>query len=162
MEWVVFPLFLLLASAVLLVAEVFVPSAGILTVLAIACGIWGISLFFQHNIVAGWIGIGSAGVLIPGVLVIAYKVFPKTPFGKAMLLAPPEDPQGDGVPDADELRSLLGRVGRVQAVLHPVGLCDFSGRRVECVAESGYVERGKSVEVIAVQGAQLTVRETEG
>ena len=63
MEWVVFPLFLLLASAVLLVAEVFVPSAGILTVMAIACGIWGISLFFQHNIVAGWIGIGSAGVL---------------------------------------------------------------------------------------------------
>ena len=161
MEWVVFPLFLLMACAVLLVAEVFVPSAGILTVLAIACGLGGISLFFQHSLVAGWIGIGIAVVLIPAVLVIAYKVFPKTPFGKAMLLAPPEDTQGDGVPDADELSSFLGRVGRVQAVLHPVGLCDFSGRRVECVAESGYVERGKSVEVIAVQGAQLTVRETE-
>ena len=162
MEWVVFPLFLLLACAVLLVAEVFVPSAGILTVLAIACGLGGLSLFFQHSIVAGWIGTAIAGVLIPAVLVIAYKMFPKTPFGRAMLLKPPEDTLGDGVPDADELSSFLGRVGRVQAVLRPVGLCDFSGRRVECVAESGYVERGKSVEVIAVQGTQLTVREKEG
>ena len=162
MEWVAMPLFLILACAVLLVAEVFVPSAGLLTVLALACGIGGIALFFQHSMAAGWIGIGIAGVLIPAVLVIAYKVFPKTRFGKAMLLAPPEDTRGDGVPDADELTSFLGRVGRVQAVLHPVGLCDFSGRRVECVAESGYVERGKSVEVIAVQGAQLPVRETGG
>ena len=79
-----------------------------------------------------------------------------------MLLAPPKDTQGDGVPDADELSSFMGRVGRVQAVLRPVGLCDFSGRRVECVAEGGYVECGKSVEVIAVEGTQLTVRETEG
>jgi len=37
-------------------------------------------------------------------------------------------------------------------------MCDFSGKRVECVAESGYVEKGKKVKVIRVQQTQVTVR----
>jgi len=40
-------------------------------------------------------------------------------------------------------------------------MCDFSGRRIECVAETGYVEKGKEVRVIRVQGTQLTVRINE-
>jgi membrane-bound ClpP family serine protease len=40
-------------------------------------------------------------------------------------------------------------------------MCDFSGRRVECVAEGGYVDKGNKVKVIHVQGTQLTVRATE-
>jgi membrane-bound ClpP family serine protease len=42
--------------------------------------------------------------------------------------------------------------------LRPVGICEFSGKRIECVAESGYVEKGTPVEVIRVQGTQPTVR----
>jgi membrane-bound ClpP family serine protease len=42
-----------------------------------------------------------------------------------------------------------------------VGTCDFSGRRLECVAESGYVDKGKKVKVIRVQATQLTVRQIE-
>jgi membrane-bound ClpP family serine protease len=37
-------------------------------------------------------------------------------------------------------------------------MCDFSGQRVECVAESGYVDKGKKVKVINVESTQLTVR----
>jgi len=39
-----------------------------------------------------------------------------------------------------------------------VGMCDFSGKRVECVAESGYVDKDKKVKVIDVESTQLTVR----
>jgi membrane-bound ClpP family serine protease len=40
-------------------------------------------------------------------------------------------------------------------------MCDFVGQRVECVAESGYVEKGKQVKVINVESTQLTVRTIE-
>jgi len=157
-DGIVIAVFLFLACAMLLIAEVFVPSGGLLTVCAVACVAGGIVLFFQYSIMAGWVGIAVALVLIPTVLIISYKIFPKTRFGRAVTLTPPVRSRGDAVPDTDRLAELLGKTGVVKTPLRPVGTCDFSGRRLECVAESGYVEAGKQVEVIRVQGTQLTVR----
>ncbi len=55
----------------------------------------------------------------------------------------------------------MDKAGVVISPLRPVGICDFSGQRVECVAESGYVDRGKNVKVIHVEGTQVTVRVME-
>lgn len=155
----IFAVFLYIACALLLVAEVFVPSGGILGLCALACVIGGVAIFFQHNQTLGWIGVVIALILIPTLLVISYKVFPKTRFGKAVTLAPPQRAVGDAIPDTEQLKDLLGLEGVTKTPLRPVGLCDFSGRRLECVAESGYVGIGATVEVIRVQGTQLTVRE---
>jgi membrane-bound serine protease (ClpP class) len=99
--------------------------------------------------------------MIPTVLVIAYKIFPKTRFGKSVTLTPPQRQAGDAVPDTSELKELLGQVGVVLTPLRPVGMCDFSGQRVECVAESGYVDKDRKVRVIDVESTQLTVRTVE-
>ena len=159
--WLIFAVFLYFACAVLIVAEVFVPSGGLISICALACLIGGTVIFFQHSNTAGWIGIIIALVMIPSVLVIAYKIFPKTRFGKSVTLSPPDRQQGDAVPDAAELKDLLGAVGVVLTPLRPVGMCDFSGRRVECVAEGRYVEKGGNVKVIKVQSTQVTVRLVE-
>ena len=156
--WLVFAVLLYFACAALIVAEVFVPSGGLISIFALACLIGGVMIFFHHSTTAGWIGIGIAAIMIPSVLVIAYKIFPKTAFGKSVTLTPPERQQGDAIPDTPELKELLGTVGVVLTPLRPVGMCDFSGQRVECVAESGYVDRGKKVKVIDVESTQLTVR----
>jgi membrane-bound serine protease (ClpP class) len=111
--------------------------------------------------VAGWVGIGVALVMIPSTLAIAYKIFPKTRFGKSVTLTPSERQQGDAIPDTMELKGLLGAAGVVLTALRPVGMCDFSGQRVECVAESGYVEKGSKVKVIDVESTKVTVRVTE-
>ena len=154
----IFAVLLFLACAALLVAEVFVPSGGLLTVGAVACVAGGITLCFQYSAIMGWIGVGVAMVLIPAALIVAYKIFPKTRFGRAVTLTPPDRTVGDAVPDTELLKALIGEQGTVKSPLHPVGLCDFSGRRVECVAETGYVDTGIKVKVIRVQGSQLTVR----
>ncbi|MHC4507811.1 MAG: NfeD family protein [Planctomycetota bacterium] len=156
--WLIFAVFLYFACAVLIVAEVFVPSGGLISICAIACLVGGIVIFFQYSVTAGWIGIGIAAVMIPSVLVVAYKIFPKTRFGKSVTLTPPERKQGDAIPDTDKLKELFGALGVVLTPLRPVGMCDFSGQRVECVAESGYVDKGKKVKVINVESTQLTVR----
>lgn len=159
--WLVFAVFLYLLCAVLIIAEVFVPSGGLISLCALACLVGGAFIFFHHSTTAGWIGIGIAVVMIPIVLIFAYKIFPKTRFGKSVTLSPPERQQGDAIPDTSELKELLGKVGIVITPMRPVGMCDFSGQRVECVAESGYVEKGKKVKVINVQSTQLTVRTIE-
>ena len=156
--WLVFAIFLYFACAALIIAEVFVPSGGLISIVALACVIGGIVIFFNHSSIAGWIGIIIAVVMIPSVLVFAYKIFPKTRFGKNVTLAPPERQQGDAIPDTSELKKMLGAVGIVLTPLRPVGMCDFSGQRVECVAESGYVNKGNKVKVINVESTQLTVR----
>ena len=159
--WLVFAIFLYLASAALVIAEVFVPSGGVISICAFACLIGGLMIFFHRSTTAGWIGIIIAIIMIPSVLVVAYKMFPKTRFGKSVTLTPPKRQRGNAIPDTAELKDLLGAVGTVLTPLRPVGMCDFSGQRVECVAESGYIDKGKKVKVIHVQGTQLTVRVIE-
>ena len=158
MTGLVLAVFLFVICAVLVIAEVFIPSGGLLGVCALVSVAGGIVLFFEQGTTIGWIGVGSAVVMIPVILVLAYHILPKTRFGRAVTLLPPDRPMGDGVPDAEQLRRLLGARGTVLTPLRPVGVCDFSGKRIECVAESGYVDKGVSVEVIRVQGTQPTVR----
>ena len=159
--WLVFAVLLYFASAALIIAEVFVPSGGLISICALGCLIGGVAIFFNHSTTAGWIGIVTAIIMIPSVVIIAYKIFPNTRFGKSVILTPPKRQQGDAIPDTDQLKELLDAVGLVLTPLRPVGMCDFSGQRVECVAESGYVDKGKKVKVIRVQETQLTVRVIE-
>ena len=158
---ILFAVFLYFVCAVLLITEVFVPSGGLISILALACLIGGLTIFFNRSTMAGWIGIVVALVMIPIVLIGAYRLFPKTRFGKSVTLEPPARRQGDAIPDTDTLKTLLGDEGVVITPLRPVGMCDFSGRRIECVAEGGYIEKNTRVKVIKVEGTQLTVRAVE-
>jgi membrane-bound ClpP family serine protease len=45
--------------------------------------------------------------------------------------------------------------------MRPVGMCAFDERKVECVAESGYVQKDKTVKVIHIEGTTVTVRVVE-
>lgn len=156
--WLLFAIFLYAICAVLIAAEVFIPSGGLLGLGAVVSLLMGVVIFFQHSALAGWIGVVVALVMVPSLLVAAYKILPRTRFGKQVILAPPVRQRGDAISDASELSTLMGRVGRVLTTMRPVGMCDFDGRRVECVAESGYVPRDKMVKVIHVDGTQVTVR----
>jgi membrane-bound serine protease (ClpP class) len=156
--WLLFAVFLYAACAVLLVAEVFIPSFGLLMVSAVACLIGGITIFFRHSPAAGWIGVVVAILMIPSLLIMAYRTLPKTRFGKRIILAPPVRDRGDAIADTPELQQLLGREGRVLTTMRPVGMCEFDGRRIECVAEKGYLRKDNRVKVIRVEGTGVTVR----
>ena len=159
--WLILGVVLYLACAALIVAEGFVPSGGIISVLAAACLVVGIGIFFRYGKTAGVIGIVAAAVLIPVVIIFSYRMFPKTKFGKSVTLEPPERELGDAIPDVEDLRELLGKTGTVLTPLRPVGMVEFDGKRLECVAEGGYVEKDEKVKVIKVESTQLTVRVIE-
>lgn len=159
--WLIFGVFLFVLCAVLLVLEIFVPSFGLLTVCSLASLASGVAIFFKFGPVTGWIGVGSAAVIIPIVWVISYRLFPKTPFGKHVTLGDPDREKGDAIPDTKQLEAMLGAEGIVLTPLRPVGMCNFDGKRIECVAETGYIDRENKIRVIHVEGTQLTVRLVE-
>ena len=155
--WLLLAVFLYLVCAALIVAEVFIPSGGLLSICAIFSLAGGVAIFFRHSDVAGWIGVLVAIVMVPFLLVTAYKILPRTRFGRQVILAPPVRERGDAISDGTELKMLVGRVGRVLTTMRPVGMCAFDEQKVECVAESGYVRKGQTVKVIHVEGTQVTV-----
>jgi membrane-bound serine protease (ClpP class) len=156
--WLLFAVFLYAVCAALLVAEVFIPSFGLLSLCSAACLVGGLMIFFRHSATAGWIGVVVAVAMVPSLLVTAYKVLPRTRFGKRVILSPPIRDRGDAITDTPELRQLIGREGRVLTTMRPVGMCEFDGRKFECVAEKGYVWKDNKVKVIRVEGTQVTVR----
>ncbi|MFA6186389.1 MAG: NfeD family protein [Phycisphaerae bacterium] len=156
--WIILAIFLFFLCAALLVAEVFVPSFGLIGICSLACLAGGLAIFFKLNPAAGWCGVIVAVIMIPAVLVFAYKIFPKTNFGKEVSLDMPKKQKGEGISDIDEISGMLGYKGITTTVLRPVGMCDFAGKRLECVAENGYLDKGIAVEVIKINGTQLTVR----
>lgn len=159
--WLTLGILLIIMAAVLLVVEIFVPSFGLLTCCALASLAGGIWLFFKDSTATGWVGVGIAIVVMPIVWIITYRVFPKTRFGKSVSLSGPKRQRGDAIPDTPDLLKMEGKTGVVISPLRPVGMCEFGGKRFECVAETGFVEKGKNIVVIDVEGTQLTVRLSE-
>lgn len=45
--WLLFAVFLYVACAALIVAEVFLPSGGLLSICALACVVGGVAIFFR-------------------------------------------------------------------------------------------------------------------
>ena len=132
-----------------------------MSICALACVAGGVAIFFRYSVVAGWVGVVVATVMVPTLLVVAYKLLPKTRFGRRVVLAPPVRERGDAIADTPALSKLLGLTGSVLTPMRPVGMCEFDGRKVECVAEDGYVQKDRKVKVIRVEGTQVTVRVAE-
>ena len=149
--------FLIVLCAVLLVFEIFIPSLGLLTAAALLCLAGGISLFFQVSDSVGWIGVWISVVLIPTVWVIVYKLLPKTKIGRILELHKAMKVIS-GVPDQEKLDALEGQTGVVLSPLRPVGMCELDGKKIVCVADTGYIDNETQVKVIHIEGNKVTVR----
>lgn len=143
---------LLLAGAVLLLAETVLPGlvAGILGVL---CLIGGVTVGYEEFGVAtgNWILLGTlVGLLIGFVLWVKY--FPSSRFGR---LYTSNGVVGD---IGTERPELVGQSGVAHTALRPAGVAILGGHRVDVVAEGAMIDRGDAVQVIAVEGMRVVVR----
>jgi membrane-bound serine protease (ClpP class) len=157
---ITFAIFLFVLCAMLLVLEIFIPSLGLITVLALACLAGGIYLFFQVSVTVGWIGVWTAAILIPVVWIIVYKLLPKTKIGQILELKKTGDAV-PGIPDQENLNALVGQTGIVVTPLRPVGTCEFGGKKVTCVSEADFLTKNITVKVIHVEGNKVTVRKLD-
>jgi membrane-bound serine protease (ClpP class) len=166
MDWIV-PIGLILLGLLLLIAEVFIPSGGVLFVLALVSLIAGITMIFfipesrGGGVTAGLLTIAIVFVLVPLAVGIAFYYWPKTPFGKRFILAAPqseEEQPPQAFPEREDLLQLKGQVGRAVSPLRPSGIVVIQGRRVDAETEGVFVDVGCYVRVVDVRPSYVIVR----
>ena len=154
---------LLLVGLSLLMAEIFVPSGGLIGFLSF-CSITAaiVMAFYQSGPVMGVSFLIVSFVAVPCALAAAFRFLPYTPMGKRLL---PDLPTSEDVmPDNDErrkLRELLGRVGRAKSRMLPSGSVVVDNHIFDAVSEGQPIEPGHAVRVIAVRGTLVVVRPIE-
>jgi membrane-bound ClpP family serine protease len=144
---------------VLLVAELFLPTGGVLLMLSGASIAVGVALAFFYTTAAGVWTLVAVFVALPLVGGLLFRVWPRTPLGRQIILtAPPEDATVAALPAHQELEQLKGRIGRTLSALRPAGVVDFDGRRVDTLTEGMMVEPGQLVRCIEVRAGKVIVR----
>jgi membrane-bound serine protease (ClpP class) len=146
----------------LLLAELFLPTGGILFVLSVGALVVGVAMTFSYDQSTGVVTLIAVFVAIPLVGAIAFHYWPKTPLGKRFVLSGPEqDATVASMPVNLELEQLRGRHGRTISALRPAGVTEFDGRRVDTMSEGPLIEPGQWVRCIDVKASRVIVRQIE-
>ena len=158
-------LFLALGFA-LIIAEVFIPSGGILLVscvLTFCASLWyAYKAWFGTNPSYFWTHLASMIILIPGFVVGLFRLLDRTSLGdRIMLNAPTSEEVIPYRAEAERLANLIGQQGVALTLMTPGGLVKVGHERLHCVSEGMLVEAGECVEIIGVQGTRVLVRKVD-
>jgi membrane-bound serine protease (ClpP class) len=144
----------------LIAAEIFFPSFGLLSVLATAALVGAIAMAFQESTAMGVRFLIASALLVPATIVLSFKVFPRTPLGKRMVMSGPSFAATAGSDPRTSL--LLGKEGTLEADCRPAGMARLDDRRVDVVTRGEWIDAGVRVRVIEVQGNRVVVARAEG
>lgn len=154
---------LIVIGLALLVAEVFIPSAGVLGILSAVALVVGITLIFTVDTTAGVGTVALVAVAVPLILAFWRFVFPKTPLGRRLFLeAPADDATLANSPVNLELEQLRGRYGKTASALRPAGITVFDGKRVDTLSEGPMIGPDQWVQCVDVQAGKVIVRQVAG
>ncbi len=151
---------LFVLAGVFIVLELFIPSQGVLTIAAATSLIFGIVECFLVSPLLGFIVTIVTVVTLPVFIIAMVRIWPDTWVGKRVAIRKAQKAvPGGSIPDAGRLDRLLGQSGQTMTDLRPVGTVMFGDERVDCVAETGQIDKGSEVTVIHVEGVRVVVRE---
>lgn len=151
MDLTVWAFIFLAVSITLLVAEVFLPSHGLLGLFGTIALICMIVVCFRIN---QYLGLGvmlASLVAAPFAFSFAMKIWPRTPVGRRLMLQPTQSM-------IEPPKFPVGTIGTAMSELRPMGTCDFNGERVEVRSQLGMIPAGTIVAVVQIDAGRLIVR----
>ena len=152
------PIILQLVGVVVIIAEVILPSFGILTIVAL--GVFGYSLFMVfHDIskAAGFAFLAADLVLIPVVVILGLKLLARSPVTLRKTLS-----REEGVSSQPpEMDSYMDMQGTAVTDLRPAGTAAIDDKRVDVVTRGEYLEKNTAIIVIEVTGNHIIVRKKD-
>jgi membrane-bound ClpP family serine protease len=169
----VLAILLFILGLVLLALEIFVlPGFGVCGICGVGLMLSGLGLVTLEKVPTNM----SEGVALAlrmsyflfaliGAIVAAFVVarfLPQVPGANRLLLAPPtEQPNASepALPGASEALGLLGAIGASTTPLRPAGVVRFGDKFVDVVSDGGFIAAGTRVQVIAVEGTRIVVKE---
>jgi membrane-bound serine protease (ClpP class) len=142
---------LMACGMILLIAEVaIIPGFGLAGISSAALIVGG-AAFAWSRFGATW-GMGS--LLLSGAATLAIlKIAPRTKAGKSLVLSTALKKGAV----ADRSRELVGKEGTTVTALRPAGAAEIEGRRLDVVTDGVFVEAGRPVRVVSVEGARIVV-----
>jgi len=148
-------------GVVFAVAEVFLPSGGVLTLLSVLSFVAAVVTAFMVGRTEGIITLAAVVILAPMLLYVTLRIWPHTPIAKRIILTGPSSTAKAGdLADLDP-DQLVGKVGVAKTLLRPAGKMVLEDRKIDCVTEGDLVPAGRKVEIIEVHGARVVVRAVE-
>jgi len=156
-DWTI-PLIFQLAGAVVLMAEVLLPSGGVLSIIAAGLFVYSIYLAFTSiSFDAGVMLIMADIVILPILAIIGLKALGRSPLALRSSLQ-----KSDGVVSYDEkLSDLVGKEGVAVTNLRPSGTVRIENRRIDVVTRGDFIEKGAAVEVVKVEGSRVVVKQKQ-
>jgi len=159
-----YAILLLVFGIVLVMAEAFIPSGGILGVLAAIVLVSSMIFAFKESDGVGFAFLGIVVICVPAAVIFGLKIFPKTPIGRRVILKPtvesPEDRGKAGVSDQD-FSHLQGKVGKTTTALRPSGIIEINDERYSAVAEGELIDKNVDVIVVKIEGNSIVVEPRE-
>jgi len=153
-----FPIVLQLAGVVVIIAEIILPSGGILSIVAL--GVFGYSLFIVFSDISKTVGFAFVAadlVLIPVLVIVGLKLLARSPATLRKTLS-----REEGVSSQpSELDGYIDMEGTAVTDLRPAGTAVINGKRVDVVTRGEYLEKDAVILVTAVTGNQIIVRKKE-
>ena len=146
---------LMVVGCGILVLEIFIPSGGLLSFLAFVALVGSMVVAFNQSLTTGLSFMAVAVLAVPLAIAIAFKLWPKTPMGKAILGELPSEEETR--PD-DPRRSLVGRVGVAQSLMLPSGAVLIDGKLFDAVSQGMAIDPGQPVVVVEVKANRVMVR----
>jgi membrane-bound ClpP family serine protease len=146
---------LLVVGCGILVLEIFIPSGGLLSFLAFVALVASLIVAFNQSVTTGLSFMAISVLAVPLAIGIAFKLWPKTPMGKAILGELPTEEETR--PD-DPRRELVGRVGVAQSLMLPSGAVLIDGKLIDAVSQGIAIDPGQPVVVVEVKANRVMVR----
>ena len=152
------PLILQLVGVVVVIAEIILPSGGILSIVAL--GVFGYSLFVvfsEISMTAGFAFVVADLVLIPVLVILGLKLLARSPVTLRKTLS-----REKGVSSQpSDLDSYIDMQGTAVTDLRPAGKAIINGKRVDVVTRGEYFEKDAMIIVTAVTANQIIVRKKD-
>lgn len=153
---------LIVIGLLLMAAELFLPTGGIVFVLGVGGVIGGIAIAFNRSPSQGAVTLIVVLVLVPLLGPVLLHYWPRTAIGKKFVLtAADDDATVAQMPVNLELEQLRGRYGKTVSPLRPAGVANFDGRRVDVLSEGTLIDAGQWVKVIDVKSGRVVVRHVD-
>ena len=149
---------LMCAALAFVILEVFLPSGGLLSLLAAVSLVVSISVAFVDGVATGVGFLAVATLGLPLVGFVMLKFWPHTPIGQMILIGLPDS--DDVLPETEEyrgLKSLIGRRGIARTKMLPSGAVAIDNRVYDALSPGVPIDSGEVVEVIGVDMGHVVV-----
>jgi membrane-bound serine protease (ClpP class) len=150
---------LFLVAVAFILAELFLPG-GVFGVMGVLAIIGSMVIAFQQYREAGfWIVVVEL-LVAASVVLAGLRFFPATSAGKRFILGRNLDKRF-GYSGTEPLDGYVGKEGASLTHLRPAGIALIGGTRVDVVSEGTFIEKGRRVKVVEVEGNRVVVRELD-